>query len=279
LILTLVPAGEFVMGGPEGHPDERPVRPVVIEQPFWMGTHEITNAQFARFDPSHDSRLEHGDFLQFSIQERGYPLNNPNQPVARISWDRALAFCAWLTETTGEAFALPTESQWEYAYRAGSPAPHAFGGQEFAGCANLADASLARIDNFPPWTLPVGAIPNWRPAVEGIDDGYRVSAPVGSFAANAWGLHDMCGNVAEWTRSLHRPYPYEEDDGRNDTDAVDRRVVRGGSWYDRPERATASFRLSYYPWHGVYSVGFRVVCPDTRLSQVRVQGNRVRSTS
>ena len=73
----------------------------------------------------------------------------------------------------------------------------------------------------------------------------------------------MHGNAWEWTRSAHRPYPYREDDGRNAlTLGGEERVVRGGSWYDRPKRCTASFRLSYPPWQRVFNVGFRVVCDD-----------------
>ncbi|HNR29426.1 MAG TPA: SUMF1/EgtB/PvdO family nonheme iron enzyme, partial [Candidatus Hydrogenedentes bacterium] len=77
-----------------------------------------------------------------------------------------------------------------------------------------------------------------------------------------WGLHDMHGNVWEWTRSLYRGYPYEEGGGRNARSAEGRRVVRGGSWYDRPKRATAAYRLAYAPWQRVFNVGFRVICVD-----------------
>ncbi len=91
------------------------------------------------------------------------------------------------------------------------------------------------------------------------DSGHRVSAEVGSYAPSAWGLHDMHGNAAEWTRSVYRAYPYDSRDGRNDTAAVGRRVVRGGSWYDRPKRARSAYRGAYQPWQGVFDVGFRVV--------------------
>ena len=70
----------------------------------------------------------------------------------------------------------------------------------------------------------------------------------------------MHGNVAEWTRSVFRPYPYDSRDGRNEIAGADARVVRGGSWRDRPSRATSAFRLRYRPYQAVYNVGFRVVC-------------------
>ena len=89
--------------------------------------------------------------------------------------------------------------------------------------------------------------------------GGLVSGPVGRFNANRWGLFDMHGNVAEWTRSLYRDYPYRDDDGRNQVEAEGRRVVRGGSWRDRPFRAAAGFRLAYLPFQRVVDVGFRVI--------------------
>ncbi|HNR31286.1 MAG TPA: SUMF1/EgtB/PvdO family nonheme iron enzyme [Candidatus Hydrogenedentes bacterium] len=260
MTLRRIPAGAFVMGNDEGHADERPARVVEIGAPFWMGACEVTNAQYARFDPAHDSRLENGDFLQFSVEERGYPLNAPEQPAARVSWRDAMAFCDWLNALTGDDFTLPTEAEWEYACRAGTDTPLYFGDCDanFAAHANLADRSLARVDLFAAWGLPFGAIHPWRPAVNKVDDGYRVSAPVGRLAPNAWGLYDMHGNVAEWTSS-----DYEHNGVGN------LKAVRGGSWYDRPERATAAYRLGYAPWQRVYNVGFRVVCRGRATVAVR----------
>ncbi|MGD0900578.1 MAG: SUMF1/EgtB/PvdO family nonheme iron enzyme, partial [Thermoguttaceae bacterium] len=98
------------------------------------------------------------------------------------------------------------------------------------------------------------------PKIAAVDDGACVTAPVGKYVPNAWGLHDMHGNAAEWTRSRYRPYPYRDDGGRNDTAAETERVVRGGSFQDRPHRARSAFRLAYPAWSGVFNVGFRVVC-------------------
>ncbi len=263
LELVLVPAGEFVMGDAAGFADERPRARVKIARPFRMGKVEVSNRQFALFDPHHDSRLEHGDFLQFSTRARGYPLNAPDQPVVRISWKRAVDFCRWLSEKTGRDFTLPTEAQWEWACRAGAATPLYWGQpkDDFAASANLADVSLRRMDTFG-WNLPSGAIYEWRPTQASANDKHRVSARVGSFRPNRWGLHDMHGNVAEWTRTSYRPYPYLPDDGRNDGDARARKVVRGGSWYERPSRARSAFRQAYRPWQPVFNVGFRVVMVD-----------------
>ena len=242
LELVRIPAGELVMGG------EKRVR---IDRPFWIGKYEITNEQFARFDPSHDSRIEHGDFLQFSVRERGYPVNAPKQPVMRISWNRAAAFCRWLSAKTGQQIALPTETQWEYACRAGTATPMWYGpiDADFSQHANLADATLRHVDTFG-WGLPSGAVPPWRPAVETVNDRHRVSAPVGTYQPNPWGLYDMHGNAAEWTRSAWQPQPTKDDP---------RKVVRGGSWYDRPKHARSGVRRSYRAYQAVFDVGFRVV--------------------
>ncbi|MAG94677.1 MAG: hypothetical protein CMJ48_13160 [Planctomycetaceae bacterium] len=262
LDLMRIPAGEFVMGSADGHPDERPMHAVRIEKPFWMGRFEVTNEQFAQFNAEHDSRLEHGDFLQFSHQERGYLLNQPTQPVVRVSQHQATAFCRWLSEKTGRTFRLPSEAEWEYACRAGTAGALSFGGlqDDFSKHANVADVNLKRVDNFRPWSLPVGAIPTWRPADDRFDDAFRVSAPVGTYAPNPWGLCDMHGNVAEWTTTSYAPYP--KAGASSVASDNDRAVVRGGSWYDRPKHCRSAFRQSYRPFQRIYDVGFRVVCEN-----------------
>ena len=82
------------------------------------------------------------------------------------------------------------------------------------------------------------------------------------YGANSWGLHDMHGNVWEWTLTAFRPYPYNENGGRNDPLAQNRRVLRSGSWYDRPKRCRSAFRLSYEPYHPAFNVGFRVLMEE-----------------
>ncbi len=264
LQLLRIPAGRFVMGDPNGHRDERPLAQVVIDKPFWMGACEITNAQYAVFDADHDSRLEHGDSLHFERAARGFDLSAADQPVVRVSWNRAMAFCKWLSTKTGKTVALPTEAQWEWACRAGTATPLNYGSTEtdFARHANLADATFRRLVNYGGYDKAASVVPEWRPACRTVDDKHRVSAAVGRFKPNAWGLYDMHGNVAEWTRSAYAAYPYRHDDGRNAPGGKGRRVARGGSWYDRPGRARSAFRLAYKPYLGVYNVGFRVILTD-----------------
>jgi len=281
--LVWIPAGEFVMGDPAGEADERPLTRVRFDQPFWMGQYEVTNEQYRRFDPEHDSRFV--SQLNKDQDNRGYPLNDPQQPVVRVSWQQAMAFCRWLSERTGEHFTLPTEAQWEYAGRAGTTTPFSFGGldTDFSPFANLADATLknmARRDS-----------PDWIPKDARFNDGALVTAKVGRYRPNAWGLYDMHGNVGEWTRSTYQPYPYHPEEVRSQArsdregpegaDAPDyerdRKVVRGGSWYDRPHRARAAFRLSYPAWQGVYNVGFRVVS-EGKVGELVLAGRRTNAS-
>jgi formylglycine-generating enzyme required for sulfatase activity len=109
-------------------------------------------------------------------------------------------------------------------------------GVNFGKLANLADVSLV--------SLCRRDSPKWLPAVTNVNDGATATCDVGRYASNAWGLFDMHGNAAEWTSS--------EDDGL--------KIARGGSFYDRPQRARSAFRISYPSWQRVHNVGFRVVC-------------------
>jgi len=262
--MVLIPAGEFVMGSPAGEPDERPQARVTIDRPFWMSVGEITNRQYNLFDPAHDSRVESKNATQYGVQ--GYPVNRPEQPVVRVAWDEAMAFCRWLSRQSGWPFSLPTEAQWEWACRAGTATPLFYGDldADFSAFANVADAKLTEFasdvwDNSKPLANPT-RYDEWFPKDSRFNDGALLSVEPGRYQPNAWGLCDMHGNVAEWTRTAWRPYPYDPGDGRDDPASDGRRVVRGGSWLDRPKRSTSSFRLSYPPYQRVFNVGFRVVC-------------------
>jgi len=264
LELALIPAGQFVMGSSEGEIDQRPRSRVDIERPFWMATCEVTNEQYALFDASHDSRVETKNAYQFGIH--GYPMNRPEQPVVRVSYGRAKAFCRWLSEKTGQRFDLPSEAQWEYACRAGTNTPASYGelDADFGPFANFADATMTKFASNP-YTVdqPLANPPkydDWIPKDPRYNDGALLSVAPGNYRPNAWGLFDMHGNVAEWTRTAYRPYPYDPDDDRESPAASQRVVIRGGSWRDRPKRGTSSFRLGYRQFQGVYNVGFRVIC-------------------
>jgi len=261
--LVLIPSGEFVMGSLKGPCDLTPLTRVKIRSPFWMGVLEVTNRQFHAFDPSHDN----GYFDQHHKDHTtpGYSAHGPDQPVIRVSWTQAMAFCRWLSDKTGRQFTLPTEAQWEWACRAGTATPLNYGDldTDFSAHANLADFSIRLLAVSGVNPSPI-ANPNpyqdFLPKDGRFNDKSKLMSDVGKYRPNAWGLHDMHGNVWEWTRTSFEPYPYREDDGRNDLAQDAEKVVRGGSWYDRPKRARSGFRLAYRPYQRVFNVGIRVVC-------------------
>jgi len=257
LPLIRIPAGSFGMGSNEGDADEYPPSQVEIREDFWIGACEITNEQFRRFAPDHFS----GYFMKRSLGNDGpgIDMNGPRQPVVRVSCQQAMAFCAWLSHRSGLRFTLPSEAQWEYACRAGTASDWNYGdgGADFSTHANVADARLPRIYDT---TGGVVVLQDF-PADGRFDDGALVTVNVAGYAPNAWGLYDMHGNAAEWTRSSYRPYPFLDnapDAGRDDEPIV----VRGGSFHDRPSRCRSSFRLSYPAWQRIHNVGFRVVHLD-----------------
>ena len=236
IALVRIPAGRYVNAFG---------RETVLAKDVWMSVDEITNEQYRRLVPNHDSHLERGEFMQFTEQERGYALNEPDQPVVRVSRAEAAAFCTALSKRTGESVRLPTGDEWEWAARAGSTNVLWWGGldDDFSKKANLADKTFRRQDRFRA-NVPGMAVPEWRPADIRFDDGYRVSASVGAFAPNAWGLRNVHGNVWEWTA---------------DTTEDGRAVARGGSCWSRPKDATFAARVTYRAWQKVHDVGFRIL--------------------
>ena len=142
---------------------------------------------------------------------------------------------------------------------------------DFSRCANLGDIKLKEFAACTAYKFYESAMvienPNkyddWIPRDTTYNDGGFISEPVGRYVRNPWDLFDMHGNVWEWTLSSYLPYPYNENDGRNELSSENgKRVVRGGSWYDRPYRSTSSFRLPYREYQKVYNVGFRVVMTE-----------------
>jgi formylglycine-generating enzyme required for sulfatase activity len=124
----------------------------------------------------------------------------------------------------------------------------------------MAGRELEEMARRKPGRLLYGNHPDWVLRDNRSFDGALVTTGAGGYLPNPWGLHDMHGNAAEWTRTTYRPYPYRTDDGRDNRGTQGRKVVRGGSWYDRPKRCASGFRLDYPAWQRVYNVGFRVVC-------------------
>jgi formylglycine-generating enzyme required for sulfatase activity len=265
--LMSVPAGDFQMGSTEGdphfNPSEGPKRKVAIAKPFLIGRYEITVAEFAEFVREQGQVVEgpgcsYYDYRssQFRLQS-GTGWKNPpvfsqqnNHPVVCVSWLDAKSYVAWLSRKTGKRYRLPSEAEWEYAARAGESDAWPWGrnAHDACGLANVADESSKRRTEF-----------NWE--YHRCDDSYPFTAPVGSFQANDFRLHDMIGNVWEWVEDC---YVAGYDDAPADgavrlADNCAERILRGASWLSRPVDTRFAARGRNDPKGRYYAVGFRVV--------------------
>ena len=292
--MVRIPAGEFLMGSdatpqqlalqyPAYEPrrlqaltDEAPVHRVRITRPFYMGKHEVTVGQFARFvvasgyvpesvadgtggygyNPQYDPRTSpRGDAFEgrqprYSWRDPGFAQTDTH-PVVNVSWNDAVALARWLSQTEQRRYRLPTEAEWEYACRAGTRAHYHAGDDPaaLAGVANVFDADSAAL-----W-------PQWQAYALTTHDGYAFTAPVGRFAPNPFGLHDMHGNVWEWTADWHEDDYYAHspvDDPPGPADGAVK-VRRGGSWHSWPLYARCAYRNWNAPSTRYTLVGIRLV--------------------
>ena len=259
-----IPAGEFVMGSYNGPSDTYPTSKVKIKKAFWMAELETTNEQYNVIFPDHDSRFVDQQWKDHVVQ--GYPANEPQQPVIRVSYNDAMEYCKKLSEKTGLNITLPTEAQWEWACRAGSNEDFWYGDMhaDFGKKDNLADKTtllfaVAGVD-------PKPMKPNhsmykhytYLPKEESVDDGNLVMIGGKQYEANPFGLYCMHGNVCEWTRSDYVSYPYKE----NTKEVSEYKVARGGSFFERPKFSTSYSRKGFYPYQRVFNVGFRLIIED-----------------
>ena len=219
-LMIVVPGGEFVMGDPAGPPSVQPARRRVLAQPFAMSVHEVSVAEYRRF----------ADVTGRTLDKR---LTVSEEPARYLSWQDAVAFADWLSGETGARYRLPTEAEWEYAARAGTDTAYSFGDDPNDLCryGNLADQSTAKV--YRQWD------------VADCDDGFSRLAPVGSYAANPFGLHDVHGNVTEWVLECGMP-PYSEADidgtQVNTGQSCRTHGVRGGSWDGQAEALSSARR-------------------------------------
>lgn len=233
--LVWVPPGEFAMGSSEGGADELPVHTVRITRGFWVYRYPVTNAQYRRMRPRHDS----GSY-------EGLAVNGLRQPVVNVTWSEAASYAAWA------GMVLPREAQWEYAARAGTATRFYWGESETeAGkYANVADHTAKAV--WPSWT------------VFDTTDGFAVSSPVGSYLPNAFGLYDVLGNVWQWCADWYAEDYYRvspTDDPRGPPDG-EFRVIRGGSWDCFPAHSRVAYRSWLVPPESRYAwLGFRCVSP------------------
>lgn len=217
-------------------------------QSWKIGQFEVTNEQFSAFDPKHNTGVEYGDFIHFSPNEAGWLLSRKQQPVARISIAEAEAFCEWLSAKTGRKFSLPTAEEWRFAALAGKPDEKDFWfgdlNADYARFENLSDLQNQLI-NPRSWKGRIDALPPWRIADGNVNDRCRVSALVGSYSANPWGLYDVHGNVSEWTSSKT---PTGES------------IALGGSWYTPSRYSGVQSERHFSAGQETFDVGFRVKC-------------------
>ena len=254
--MVVLPAGTFGMGCVSGRGcdgDEKPVREVTIPAPFAIGVYEVTRGQFGRFVDetgylAGESCLTYEDGEGESRAGRGWRDPGFRQtdahPAVCVSWEDARAYVEWLSRETGGSYRLPSESEWEYAARAGTTTARHWGESASAQCrhANGADAST----DF-----------GWA---TDCDDGHSRTAPAGSFASNGFGLYDALGNVWEWTADCWNDgYAGAPTDGRaRETGDCMRRVLRGGSWSDFPWYLRSANRFRVTTGFRSSSDGFRV---------------------
>jgi len=204
--------------------DERPVHRVTITRPFWMSVHEVTNAQYEQFDPSHRAmRGKNG----FSKQD--------DEAVVFVSWHQAAAFCDWLSRKEGRRYRLPTEAEWEYACRAGTRSLYAFGEA-------LPPAYRKNVKNSA-FDEPSDIVP----------------LTVGQTPPNGWGLFDMHGNVEEWASDWYGPYTSEAQRDPVGYSSGDFKVTRGGSHGTLLYYLRSANRAGLPPEAANWITGFRVV--------------------
>jgi formylglycine-generating enzyme required for sulfatase activity len=220
-----IKGGNFDMGDTThtGYDFERPLHRVTVKE-FLIGTQEVNFAQYDTFARATGQPLP---------DDAGW--GRGDRPVINVTWDEANAFAAWLNEKTGRHFQLPTEAQWEYAARAGSTSAHWWGNAIGTGNANCQECTS-----------------RWQG---------KMTAPVGSFSANRFGLFDMHGNVYEWCLDRrHDTYKGAPVDGSAWLEgAAKERIQRGGSFKDYAQDITSSARSWIDPARRQNNCGFRLV--------------------
>ena len=276
MTLVRIPPGRFLMGAPQAEKDsfKESQHEMTISQAFYMGMTHVTVDQFAAFvkDSSYTTDAEkagwtRGNMLEDShtpyYQANGVSWHKPpgdevdlakgDHPVVAVSWNDAQAFCLWASKTTGQRVVLPTESQWEYACRAGTTTVFPWGDNpdDGKGWANCADKSFKKRIHSPMRAfLQLGT----RESFFSWDDGFVLTSPVGTFKANAFGLYDMIGNASQWCQDLKGV-----DTPPNGPGTENWRMTRGGSWFVGPETCNSAMRFADAPDFSSSETGFRVV--------------------
>lgn len=287
--LVVIPTGQFVMGSPAAEPGryahEGPQRTVRFAQPFSLGRTEVTVGEFRKFVEStgYLTAAERGGgsmqrdpksgewVIRPDLNWRHDPTGQPAQdhlPAVHVAWEDAQAYVSWLAVQSGQRYRLPTEAELEYANRAGTSSTYSWGeGTPAAPVANIKGAKdLALMPAEWQHTHADEVAHAFKDGpteanFDGYGDGFGSAAPVASFAANAFGLHDTTGNVWEWTADCwHDSYQGAPRDGSAWTAAGDcgRRILKGGSFYCYPRHLRTAHRWPESSGFRNMYVGFRV---------------------
>jgi formylglycine-generating enzyme required for sulfatase activity len=264
--LVWIEPGTFMMGSPEEEVErdgDEVQHEVTLTKGFYLGVMEVTRGQFARFVEATGYVTEAetegsawtwdgkdwNDVQGASWRSPGFEQGD-DHPVVCVSWNDAKMFCDWLTTNDPRwSYRLPTESEWEYACRAGTKTTFAWGDDpaEAQVWCNLADKTL--VQEAPTW--PYGSAAG--------QDGSAFTAPVGTYGANAWGLRDMHGNAWEWCADWYGDYPAEAVVDPAGPVGGSGRVLRGGSWLIDPRSCRSAFRYWLEPGYRDCCFGFRVL--------------------
>ena len=241
--MVVVPPGTFVMGSPDSEVgrarNEQPLRQVTIDAPFAVGAYEVTVGEW-------NACVLAGGCD--AVEEEDDGQDRDRHPVSNVSWVAVQAYVRWLSAETGQAYRLLSEAEWEYVARAGTEGMRYWGGGASEQCehANAQDTTYLR------------ERPARNPAP--CADGYTEAAPVGLYAPNAFGLHDILGNMSEWTQDCWNPsYSDAPRDGSPwEEGNCTVRVYRGGFWGTPPQALRAAARSAHPFDYAAGSPGFRV---------------------
>ena len=222
--LCRIPAGRFLMGSPDEEqdrePGEGPQHGVTISRPFYLGTYEVTHAQWKAVTGS-------------TRDNSGFDGSNYDSPMQATSWNEVQGFLEQLNALGLGTFRLPTEAEWEYAARAGTTSRFYWGD----------DPEYVEIDDYA-----------WY------DENAEGEAhDAGEKEPNAWGLYDMSGNAWEWCEDWYGPYSGEDQVDPRGPENGTTKVFRGGEWFNPPEKARSAYRGSFAPDSWLYFGGLRVV--------------------
>lgn len=264
--MRVIPAGSAMLGSTEAETTreartpafaawEHPRREVTFTRPFAVGQYHVTRREFAVFAKAtgraldgcviaRDGKWSDGPVAGKNWSDLGFT-QRADEPALCVSWDDANAYAEWISQQTGAHYRLLTEDEWEYAARAGTTTARWWGDDAASICArvNGGDQDYA------------AEMPGDKSANLGCSDGFAYTSPVGRFAPNPWGLHDMFGNAWQWTADCFAPVIGTAPVG----ETCKTRSIRGGSWHNSVSTLRAATRFSLPPTMRSSSIGFRVM--------------------